>query len=61
MSVKTFTAELPKSLVFFAIKYSKKQKQHRNIALDLIQSDASKTKQNQLLSKVGSYVLRVLN
>ncbi|MDJ0617488.1 MAG: IS200/IS605 family accessory protein TnpB-related protein [Calothrix sp. MO_192.B10] len=53
MSVKTFTAELPKSLVFFAIKYSKKQKQHRNTALDLIQSDASKTKQNQLLQKVG--------
>lgn len=49
MGTKTFTAELPKSLVRYALKYSKNQKSHRNIAKGLIESDVSKTKQNQEL------------
>ncbi|MDJ0798633.1 MAG: IS200/IS605 family accessory protein TnpB-related protein [Calothrix sp. MO_167.B12] len=53
MSIKTFTTELPLSLIPFALMYSKKLYEHRNTALDLIQSDVSKTKQNQLLQKVG--------
>ncbi|MDJ0736986.1 MAG: IS200/IS605 family accessory protein TnpB-related protein [Nostocaceae cyanobacterium] len=53
MSIKTFTAELPKSLVAFGIKYSQKQKEHRNSAMDLITNDVSKTKQNQELQKFG--------
>jgi IS605 OrfB family transposase len=53
MGTKTFTAELPKSLISFALKYSKNQKSHRNVAMDLIESDVSKTKQNQELQKLG--------
>lgn len=53
MGTKTFTAELPKSLVSFAIKYSLNQKGHRNIAANLIRSEVSKTKQNQELQKLG--------
>ena len=51
--MKTFTAELPKLLVPFAIKYSKKQKEHRYTAMELINSDISKTKKNQELQKFG--------
>lgn len=53
MGIKTFTASLPKSLVAFAIKYSKKQKEHRHTAMDLINRDVSRTKQNQELQKFG--------
>ncbi|WP_414620891.1 IS200/IS605 family accessory protein TnpB-related protein [Calothrix sp. CCY 0018] len=53
MGIKTFTAELPKALVPFAIKYSKKQKEHRCTAMELINSDISKTKKNQELQKFG--------
>ncbi|MEM7555371.1 MAG: IS200/IS605 family accessory protein TnpB-related protein [Cyanobacteria bacterium P01_A01_bin.84] len=53
MSIKTFTAELPKALVPFALKYSQKQKEHRHTAMDLINSDISKTKKNQELQKFG--------
>lgn len=51
--MKTFTAELPKLLVPFAMKYSKKQKEHRSTAMELINSDISKTKKNQELQKFG--------
>ncbi|MEA5596278.1 IS200/IS605 family accessory protein TnpB-related protein [Rivularia sp. UHCC 0363] len=53
MSTKTFTAELPKALIPFAIKYSRKQKKHRNTALELICNNVSRTKQNQTLQKFG--------
>ena len=53
MSTKTFTAELPKPLIPFAIKYSKKQKKYRFTALELISKNVSKTKQNQVLQKFG--------
>lgn len=53
MSIKTFTTELPKPLVGFAIRYSKKQKENRNKGFDLVISDISKTKQNQELQKLG--------
>lgn len=53
MGIKTFTAELPKSLIPFALKYSKKLHNNRNTAMDLISSGVSKTKQNQELQKLG--------
>ncbi len=53
MGTKTFTTELPKPLVGFAVRYSKKQKENRNKALDLVSSDIAKTKQNQELQKLG--------
>ncbi|AFY57215.1 transposase, IS605 OrfB family, central region [Rivularia sp. PCC 7116] len=53
MGIKTFTAELQKPLVPFAIKYSKKHKATRNRAMRLVTGDLSKTKQNQELQKLG--------
>ena len=53
MGTKTFTAEMPKSLVGYAIKYSKKQKSDRGTAKELIESGVSRTKQNQELQALG--------
>lgn len=53
MSTKTFSAELPKALIPFAIKYSKKQKKYHFTALELISNNVSRTKQNQVLQKFG--------
>ncbi len=47
MPKKTYTAELPKSLVPFAQAYGRKQKRDRNQTLELIQAQTPKSKLNQ--------------
>lgn len=50
---KTYTTELPKTMLPFALAYAAKQASDRAFALELVQSDLSKTKQNQSLQKLG--------
>ncbi|MDX2099326.1 MAG: hypothetical protein SFW36_16225, partial [Leptolyngbyaceae cyanobacterium bins.59] len=53
MSHKTYTAELPKELLDFAVAYSALQGEDRGYALDVIQTEPSQTKRNQLLQARG--------
>jgi IS605 OrfB family transposase len=53
MSIKTFTAELPKQLVPFAIAYSKKLYQDSYKILEIVSSDLSQSNKNKLVQALG--------
>ena len=53
MAIKTFTAELPKQLVPFAIAYSKKQLADNYRILEIVQSDLSQSNKNKQVQGLG--------
>ncbi len=53
MSIKTFTAELPKQLVPFAIAYSKKQLADNYRILEIVSSDLSQSNKNKQVQGLG--------
>ncbi|MEM6403885.1 MAG: IS200/IS605 family accessory protein TnpB-related protein [Cyanobacteria bacterium P01_D01_bin.116] len=53
MAIKTFSAELPKQLIPFAIAYSKKQFTDQYKILEIVESDSSKVKKNQAVQANG--------
>lgn len=53
MGIKTYSAELPKQLIPFAVAYSKKQEKDNYTILEIIESDISKVKKNQKVQALG--------
>lgn len=53
MALKTFTAELPKALIPFAIACSKKQQKDNYKILEIVESDLSKSNKNKQVQALG--------
>ncbi|MEO1376256.1 MAG: IS200/IS605 family accessory protein TnpB-related protein [Cyanobacteria bacterium J06635_10] len=53
MAIKTFTAELPKRIVSFAIAYSKKQAVDNYKILEIVESDLSQSNKNKQVQVLG--------